>query len=112
VGIPVFALVGMQLSLLSGISLPGVVLVGVVNGIGGGLLRDLVVGDTPAMLKPGRYQVSALILVCILFLILSQGFGVTMLVAAWIMIGLYIIIRLLSIRFNLRTQPVLRDPTL
>jgi hypothetical protein len=35
-----------------------------------------------------------------------------MLVAAWIMIGLYIIIRLLSIRFNLRTQPVLRDPTL
>jgi len=112
VGIPVFALVGMQLSLLYGLPLPGVVLVGVVNGIGGGLLRDLLVGNTPAILKPGQYQVSALILVCILFLILSQLLGITLVVAAWIMIGLYIVIRLLSIRFNLRTQPVLRDPTL
>jgi uncharacterized membrane protein YeiH len=112
VGIPVFALVGMQLSLLYGVPLPGVVLVGVVNGIGGGLLRDLLVGNTPAILKPGQYQVSALIVVCILFLILSQLLGITLLVAAWIMIGLYIVIRLLSIRFNWRTQPVLRDPTL
>ena len=111
-GIPVFALVGMQLSLLYGVSLPGVVLVGVVNGIGGGLLRDLLVGNTPAILKPGQYQVSALILVCILFLILSQLLGITLVVAAWIMIGLYVVIRLLSIRFNWRTQPVLRDPTL
>jgi len=112
VGIPVFALVGMQLSLLYGVPLPGVVLVGVVNGIGGGLLRDLLVGNTPAILKPGQYQVSALILVCILFLILSQLLGITLVVAAWIMIGLYVVIRLLSIRFNWRTQPVLRDPTL
>jgi len=111
-GIPVFALVGMQLSLLYGVPLPGVVLVGVVNGIGGGLLRDLLVGNTPAILKPGQYQVSALILVCILFLILSQLLGITLVVAAWIMIGLYVVIRLLSIRFNWRTQPVLRDPTL
>lgn len=112
VGIPVFALVGMQLSLLYGVPLPGVVLVGVVNGIGDGLLRDLLVGNTPAILKPGQYQVSALILVCILFLILSQLLGITLVVAAWIMIGLYVVIRLLSIRFNWRTQPVLRDPTL
>lgn len=112
VGIPVFALVGMQLSLLYGVPLPGVVLVGVVNGIGGGLLRDLLVGNTPAILKPGQYQVSALIVVCILFLILSQLLGINVLVAAWIMIGLYVVIRLLSIRYNWRTQPVLRDPTL
>lgn len=85
---------------------------GVVNGIGGGLLRDLLVGNTPAILKPGQYQLSALIVVCILFLILSQLLGITLLVAAWIMIGLYIVIRLLSIRFNWHTQPVLRDPTL
>jgi uncharacterized membrane protein YeiH len=110
VGIPVFAVVGMQLSLNAGISLPGVVLVGVINGTGGGLLRDVIVGDTPAILVPGQYLVSALILVCILFLVFYQYFGIPQFIAAWSMIGLYFVIRMASIRFNWRTQPVLRDP--
>src|SRR5262245_40478616 len=100
----------MQLSLNAGISLPGVVLVGVINGTGGGLLRDLVVGDTPTILVPGQYLISALILVCILFLVFYQYLGISQFIAAWGMIALYFIIRMASIRFNLRTRPVLRDP--
>jgi uncharacterized membrane protein YeiH len=109
-GIPFFAVVGMQLSLNAGITPPGVVLVGVINGIGGGLLRDVVVGDTPTILVPGQYLISALILVCILFLVFYRLLGVPQAIAAWGMIGLYFVIRMASIRFNLRTQPVLRDP--
>jgi uncharacterized membrane protein YeiH len=108
-GIPVFAVVGMQLSLNAGITAPGVVLVGVINGIGGGLLRDVMVGDTPIVLVPGQYLISALILVCILFLIFYQLVGVPQSIAAWGMIGLYFVIRMASIRFNLRTQALLRD---
>ena len=111
VGIPVFALVGMQLAMNVGVSLPGVVLVGVVNGVGGGLLRDLAVGDTPVILTPGQYLVSALILVCILFQLFYELLGVGQIAAGWGMIGLYFIIRMLSIRYNLRTRPVLRDPS-
>lgn len=110
VGIPVFAIVGMQLALNAGVSLPGVLLVGVVNGVGGGLLRDLVVGDTPAILKPGQFSVSALILVCILFLVFYQLLGVSQSMAGWGMIGIYFVIRMASIRFNLQTRPVLREP--
>jgi uncharacterized membrane protein YeiH len=110
IGIPAFAVIGMQLSLNAGIPLPGVVLVGVVNGTGGGLLRDLVVGDTPTILKPGQYLVSALILVCILFLIAYHVLDVYRLYAAWGTIALFFIIRILSIRYDWQTYPVLQEP--
>jgi uncharacterized membrane protein YeiH len=109
IGVPAFAVVGMQLSLQAGIPLPGVVLIGVVNGIGGGLLRDLMVGDTPAALKPGQVYVSALILICIVFLVLTYGLGLNKELAAWGIIALFFVIRMLSIRYNWRTKPVLPD---
>ena len=109
-GMPAFAVIGMQLSLEAGVPPPGVVLVGVVNGIGGGMLRDLLVGDTPIVLTPGQYLMSALILVCILFLVLDQVLDVPTSIAAWFTVLLYFVIRMLSIRYNWQTYPVLRDP--
>ena len=94
VGVPAFAVVGMQLSLQAGFPMPGVVLIGVVNGMGGGLLRDLMVGDTPAALKPGQVYVSAIIFVCIVFLVLSYGFDVNKEFAAWGVIALFFAIRM------------------
>ena len=110
IGVPAFAVVGLQLSLQQGIPLPGVVVVGVANGVGGGILRDLLVGDTPAALQPGTIFVSGVILICILFLVLTLGFGVSKEWAAWGMIVLFFSIRMLSIRYNWRTRPVLQEP--
>lgn len=110
IGVPAFAVVGMQLSLQAGIPLPGVVLVGVTNGVGGGILRDLLVGDTPSALKPGTIFVSGVVLICILFLLLTSGFRVSKEVAAWGMIVLFFAIRMLSIRYGWRTRPVLSEP--
>ena len=110
VGVPAFAIVGLQLSLQAGIPLPGVVLVGVTNGVGGGILRDLLVGDTPSALKPGTIFVSGVVLICVVFLVLTYGFGVSKEWAAWGMIALFFMIRMLSIRYNWRTSPVLKEP--
>jgi len=110
IGVPAFAIVGLQLSLQQGLPLPGVVLVGVTNGVGGGILRDLLVGDTPAALQPGTIFVSGVILICLLFLVLTLGFGVSKEWAAWGMIVLFFTIRMLSIRYNWRTHPVLKGP--
>ncbi|MFO7632000.1 MAG: TRIC cation channel family protein [Caldilinea sp.] len=109
IGVPAFAVVGLQLSLQAGIPMPGVVLVGVINGVGGGILRDLLVGDTPSALKPGTIFVSGVILICVLFLILTYAFGVSKELAAWGMIGLFFTIRMLSIRYNWRTRPILAE---
>lgn len=110
VGVPAFAIVGLQLSLQAGIPLPGVVLVGVTNGVGGGILRDLLVGDTPSALKPGTIFVSGVVLICVVFLVMTYGFGVSKEWAAWGMIALFFTIRMLSIRYDWRTRPVLQEP--
>jgi uncharacterized membrane protein YeiH len=109
IGVPAFAVVGMQLSLQAGIPMPGVVLIGVVNGMGGGLLRDLLVGDTPSALKPGQFYVSAIIFVCIVFLGVTYWLGADKELAAWGVIGLFFTIRMLSIRYDWRTKPVLPE---
>jgi len=83
------------------------VLIGMVNGFGGGILRDLMVVDTPVVLKPGRYYVSAAFLVCVLFVVLVAVLDVNNNVAAWIVIALFFLIRLLSLRYDWRTQPIL-----
>lgn len=106
-GVPAFAVVGMQMSLVAGVPVPGVVLIGMINGFGGGFLRDLTVGNTPAVLKPGRFYLSAAFVACILFVVLEVYLHVAATVAAWIVIGLFFAIRALAVRYDWRTQPVL-----
>lgn len=108
-GVPAFAVVGMQLSLSAGLPLPGAAMVGVVNGFGGGLLRDLLVGNTPSILIPGQLAISALIIACIIFLSLVRGFSIANELAAWGTIVLFFAIRMMSIHFNWRTRPILPD---
>ena len=106
-GVPAFAVVGMQLSLAAGLPAPGVVLIGMINGFGGGFLRDLAVGNTPAILKPGRFYLSAAFVACILFVVLEVYLHVDAAVAAWVVIGLFFAIRVLAVRYDWRTQAVL-----
>ena len=106
-GVPAFAVVGMQMSLAAGVPVPGVVLIGMINGFGGGFLRDLTVGNTPAVLKPGRFYLSAAFVACILFVALEVYLHVAATVAAWIVIGLFFAIRALAVRYDWQTQPVL-----
>ena len=106
-GVPAFAVVGMQLSLAAGLPAPGVVLIGMINGFGGGFLRDIAVGNTPAILKPGRFYLSAGFVACILFVVLEVYLHVDATVAAWIIIGLFFAIRALAVRYDWQTQSVL-----
>jgi uncharacterized membrane protein YeiH len=106
-GVPAFAVVGMQMSLVAGLPVPGVVLIGMINGFGGGFLRDLTVGNTPAVLKPGRFYLSVAFIACILFVVLEVYLHVSASVAAWIVIATFFTLRVLAVRYDWRTQPVL-----
>ena len=109
VGVPAFAVIGMQLSLSVGVPWPGVVLVGVINGFGGGFLRDIVVGNTPSALTPGTVNVSAAIFVCILFVAMVIALDVGRSAAGYIVVALFFTIRMLSLRYGFRTRPILPD---
>jgi uncharacterized membrane protein YeiH len=110
VGTPAFAVFGMQLALEQHIALPGVVLIGVINGVGGGLLRDVVVGDEPALLRPGQYSTLTLLLACALFLGLTLIRDVRPRVAGWITVALFFAVRALTVRFNWQTRAIGRRP--
>jgi len=56
IGLGAYAVVGMSMALAAGLSLPGVVLVGVVNSVGGGILRDVLMRREPSMFLPGTLE--------------------------------------------------------
>jgi uncharacterized membrane protein YeiH len=109
VGTPAFAVVGMQLALGAGIPLPGVVLVGAVSGVGGGVLRDVIVRDVPFILQPGQFFAVVLLMANLAFLALTLAFGVDTVPAAWATIALFFVVRMLTMRYNWQTRPLLRN---
>lgn len=110
VGTPTFAVVGMQYSLQAGIPLPGVVLIGLINGFGGGMLRDILVNDVPAVLRPGQWSATLALAACLFFLLLLLTLRMTAGSAAWTTVALYFAARMVAIRFDLRTRPLLTTP--
>jgi uncharacterized membrane protein YeiH len=110
-GTPAFAVYGMQLAEQQGIPLVGVVFVGVANGVAGGMLRDIVVGEVPTIMRPGQFVSLTLFAACGLYLLLVLQQDVAITKAAWITVGAYFVARILTIRFNWQTKSVWEDET-
>ena len=109
VGIPIFAVIGMQLAEAEGIPVTGVMFIGVVNGAAGGLLRDVIVREVPAILRPGQFVTLLLLLACGLFMVLRRYTDVSASHAAWTTASTFFVLRVLAIRFNWTTRSVLPE---
>lgn len=108
-GTPAFAVVGLQLALQADIHLPGVLLIGCISGMGGGLIRDMLLGEIPEVMKPGHYLVIPLIGVCAMFLVFTQVLSAPVTPMAWITVVTFFVIRVLTLRFDWQTRPLLKD---
>jgi uncharacterized membrane protein YeiH len=106
VGVGAYAVVGIQKALGAELSVAAAILVGVVNAVGGGLVRDVLVREEPLFFKPGQFYVLAVVLGCLLFVILALELGMEVTPAALITIGATFLFRVLAIRFNWKTSPV------
>lgn len=106
-GTPAFAVVGMQLALGAGIPLPGVILVGAVSGVGGGVLRDIIVRDVPLILQAGQFSALIVLVACLTFALFTLSFGIGTELAAWATIAFAFVLRMLTIRFDWRTRPLM-----
>jgi uncharacterized membrane protein YeiH len=110
-GLGAYAVVGIEKSINAGLSIPAAVLVGVINAVGGGLLRDLLVRDEPLLLKPGQFYALAALGGCLLFVFLTMHFGMPAPRAAVITIACTFVVRVLAITFNWRTKPLYHPET-
>jgi len=101
--IGVYAVYGANKSLVAGATPEAAVLVGLCNAVGGGLLRDIIVRDEPLLLKPGQLYFLATLVGCISFVVMSHHYGWEVESAAWLSIGVTVLLRLLAIQFNWTT---------
>ncbi len=110
VGTPAFCIVGVQLALSYGYPITGVLLLGVISGVGGGILRDLMTARVPAVLQPGQFSTLFVLMACILFLALEFLLLLPPDTAGWITVVTFFVARTITIRFNWRTVPVTESP--
>jgi uncharacterized membrane protein YeiH len=85
-------------------------LVGCISGAGGGLIRDIMLGEVPEVLKPGHYYVIPLIMICALFLVATRLFAVDSILAALLAVVLFFIFRALTLHYDWQTRPLLKRP--
>ncbi len=75
IGLGAYAVVGADRSLAVGLGDLAAVLVGVVNAVGGGVLRDVLTRDEPVIFKPGQFYATAAAFGSALYVCLRIGSG-------------------------------------
>jgi uncharacterized membrane protein YeiH len=71
-GAGLYAVVGMNLALAAGLPALAVIVVGMVNAVGGGILRDILIGAEPDLFKPGKPYALTALAGCVLFITLVK----------------------------------------
>jgi uncharacterized membrane protein YeiH len=105
VGLGVYAVVGADRSLVAGLGHLGAALVGVINAVGGGMLRDVLTREEPVLFKPGQFYATAAAVAAVLYVGLREGLEVNPQPAALIAAGIGIAVRLLAVRYDWKTRP-------
>lgn len=98
-GLSLFAVTGATKALGAGLGPVQAVILGAVTGVGGGTLRDVMIGRVPTVLSSGLYAIPAL--VGALITVLAAELGVRGLPAALVAVVVCFGIRLVGIRFDL-----------
>jgi uncharacterized membrane protein YeiH len=105
-GLGAYAVVGMHLSRAAGLGPLGMILVGLVNAVGGVVLRDILVRQTPEIFKPGTLTTMAALAGCVEYVILTERLNVSQKMSAVMTVALVFFIRSLSAYFGYRTKPL------
>lgn len=106
-----YAAFGVQKSLGAGLSVPAAILVGVINAAGGGLLRDVITNEEPLVFRPGQFYALVAVAASTLFVVLTVELELAPMDSAWIVIGVTVVFRGLTILFNWKTAPLAPPPT-
>lgn len=107
IGLGAYACVGAQMSLQIGLGVPSAIFIGVVNGCGGGLLRDVLINRV--WMLPGQLLAIVAFVGAVLFVGLIEVAHLAAPEAAWIAIAVTFVVRVLAIRFDWRTRALLPE---
>ncbi len=103
-GIGLNAVYGTQRSLDIKASIYAAVIVGLINVVGGRLMRDTVMGKTRKTLIPSRMFGVAGCVAIATYLLLAEFFEADIKIAAWAAIVIAFLIRITAVRFDIKTR--------
>ncbi|KAF0232952.1 MAG: hypothetical protein FD177_2058 [Desulfovibrionaceae bacterium] len=101
-----YAVVGVEKTLALGLGFVPAVLVGVVNACGGGVLRDIFIGERPMVFKPGQFYAFAALVGCLIYVPLRTHTDLPPLAVALGSIAVTFGLRVLAISLNWSTVPI------
>jgi uncharacterized membrane protein YeiH len=101
-----YAVFGVDRALAAGLPLVGVILVGVVNATGGGVLRDVLLRRVPEVFRPGLPLGFAAVAAAGLFAALVMQFGMAGERAALITIAIVGVFNMIMLRLHIRNRPL------
>lgn len=110
-GTAAYGVVGASKAFEAGLAIPACIFVGVVNAVGSGLIRDVLVREEPLLFKPGQFYVIASVLGVTEFTLLAFVFHAPLLPSAILAIATTFVFRLLAILFDWKTRSVMRPPS-
>ncbi len=98
-GLAVFSVLGAQVGLTEQLNMLSVLLLGMLTGIGGGVLRDVLANDVPLVLRQEVYALASLLGITALLALVHLGLPNSVAVVTGAVVTL--LIRLAAIRWNL-----------
>ncbi len=106
-GIGLNSVYGTQRALDAKASIYAAVIVGLINAVGGRLMRDTVMGKKRKNLVPGRmYGVAAFVSIGV-FLVMSESLNIHTEIAAWTAIITAFVIRMIAVKFDIKTKALM-----
>ena len=106
IGLGAFAVVGTDMALQLELHWLAAIFVGVVNAVGGGLLRDLLIRAEPLLLKPGQFYAFAALTGAAAYAALTEHWKLPAFQAAIFATLATVVFRVLAIIFNWKTRAV------
>lgn len=100
IGLALFTIVGTQVALQWHAPWLVASLMGVITGVVGGVLRDILCNDVPLIFLKGEWYATAA-WIGALTLIGLQEIGIPSVTAAWVAMGVVLLLRLLAMRYHL-----------
>jgi uncharacterized membrane protein YeiH len=102
-GLGAYAVFGVQKALNAGLPPSAAVLIGVINAVGGGLLRDVLTREEPLVFKPGQFYLLTALAGAVTFICAGVYLPITAMQAALLAMTVTFLTRSITIAFNWRT---------
>jgi uncharacterized membrane protein YeiH len=104
-GLGFFTISGVQITLMTGHPALIAVVMGTITGVAGGVLRDILTGEIPLILRPGRLYATAAIAGATIYVLLART-TLRPVDTALLAMGVTVILRLVAIAYGLALPAV------